>query len=419
MDCSENTSGSISCPPVADLHSELLTAAEATLAGNSDKLVQLSPALSITRPGMPSSIEAVQQANAGQVASGARDSDMTPTPGRKDQANLAPADTIAQLCQLPFVTQALYVAAKLGIADLLVGGPRPSDQLADATGADAPSLYRILRALCGVGLFEEIQPRVFQLTAVGACLRSDVPDSQLAYAIMYGDPVVYQVAAQLLPCVMTGETAWKHALGMELFEYFGTHPELAAVFNAGMSDGMRQRQRAIQSYDLSTTKTLVDVGGNQGRLLTSLLQANPHLRGVLFDLPQVVVRAGDFLESVGVAGRCEVVGGDFFREVPPGGDVYLVSTVIHDWADDPAVRILQNCRRAMTATGKLLLIERILPPTIVEITLPLLSDLTMLAIGGRERTEAEYRTLLAAADLDLRSVNPSDSPYCLLVATPR
>jgi len=326
-------------------------------------------------------------------------------------------DPVVQLAQLPFLTQALYVAAKLGIADLLASGPRTNEDLAQDIGAHAPSLYRILRALAGAGLFEEVQPRHFALTTMGACLRTDAPDSQRAYAIMYGDPAMWQ-AMQLLHTVMTGQPASEHAWGMKAFQYLGAHPDLAAVFNAGMSDGMRQRSIAIASYDFSAMNTVVDVGGNQGRLLATVLQANPALRGVLFDLPQVVARAHEYLETAGVAERCGVVGGDFFQEVPVGGDIYILSTVIHDWEDEPAIQILQSCRRAMTANGRLLLVERVLPAP-NELSLAVLSDLVMLAIGGRERTEAGYRALLAAADFDLQTVVPSESPYCLLEATPR
>lgn len=328
-----------------------------------------------------------------------------------------PADTVAQLVQLPFLSQALYVAAKLGIADLLAGGPRTSDDLALETHSHAPTLYRILRALCATGLFEEIELRRFALTTSGRCLQTDAPDSQRAYAIMYLDAATWQAAAQLHQAVMTGKTAWFNAFGMEAFPYVAAHPEFAALFSAGMSDAMRQRQVAIMSYDFSLARTLVDVGGNQGRLLATILQANPALRGVLFDLPEVVAKAPEFLETAGVASRCEVVGGDFFQEVPVGADVYLVSTVIHDWDDDPAVRILQSCRRAMSAGSTLLLLERVLPDN-NEFGLPLLSDLAMLAIGGRERTEAEYRTLLSHAGFDLQAVISSDSPYCRLEAIP-
>jgi hypothetical protein len=208
---------------------------------------------------------------------------------------------------------------------------------------------------------------------------------------------------------------------MELFDYLSAHPESAAMFNAGMRDAMGQRQRAIIAYDLSARGCLVDVGGGQGRLLATLLQANPGLRGVLFDLPQVVGGAHDCLEAAGVAERCEVIGGDFFRAVPVGGDTYLVSNIIHDFEDEPAIRILRNCWQAMTANtnSKLLLLERVLPQTNGEVSLPLLSDLAMLLIGGRERTEAEYRELLAGAGFDLHAVMPSASPYCLLEATPQ
>src|SRR6266487_3212699 len=181
--------------------------------------------------------------------------------------NVRPADTIAQLCQLPFLSQALYAAAKLGVADLLADGPKTGEELAQETNAHAPSLYRVLRALCGLGLLEEVRPHRFALTSRGACLRTDAPDSQRAYVIWYCHPASWQAAMYLLHTVQTGQNSWERASGMDAFQHLRAEPELAALFNAGMSDGMRQRQRAILSYDFSGIHLLVDVGGNQGRLL--------------------------------------------------------------------------------------------------------------------------------------------------------
>lgn len=330
----------------------------------------------------------------------------------------APTDVITLLCQLPYLSQALYVAAQLGIADLVADGPKTSEELAAEAHAQEPSLDRILRPLCKLGLFEEVQPHRFALTSRGASLRSDAPNSQRAYILFYCDPVMWHAATHLIHAVTTGQAAWEHAFEMPLFEHLGANPQFAAVFNAGMSDGMRQRQRALLSYDFSDIRILIDVGGNQGRLLATALQANPHLQGVLFDRPEVVATAYETVEQAGVTDRCEIVSGDFFQDIPTGGDAYLLSVVIHDWEDEPAVQILQRCRRVIRANGTLLLLERVLPDH-NELTIPVLTDLVMLMIGGRERTEAEYRALLSQADFALASVRPSDSGFCLLEASPR
>ena len=306
------------------------------------------------------------------------------------------------------VSQALFVAAKLGIADLLADGPRGSDELARATGTHADALHRVLRFLAGVGLFREVAPGRFALTALGAGLRADVPGSVRPIALWLSSEATWQSWGQLLHSVRTGQTAFAHVHGMELFDYLAAHPDAAAVFNAAMTGNTAQSGTAITAaYDFSGIRRLVDVGGGHGLQLATVLRAYPALRGVLFDRPEVVAGAAAVLEEAGVADRCEIVGGDFFAAVPPGGDAYLLRHIIHDWDDARAAAILANCRRALEGPGRLLVVEPRIAPDHRE-ALPVLHlDLQMLVnTGGRERTDEEYRALFAAAGFRLTAVVP-------------
>lgn len=306
------------------------------------------------------------------------------------------------------VSQAIYVVATLGIADLLAGSPGSSDDLAQATGTDADALYRVLRLLAGMGLFEEVAPRWFGLTPLGAGLRSDVPGSMRSTVLMHLDPAKWQPWSHLLHSVQTGETTFQRVHGLEIFEYLGQHPDAAETFQQAMTSNTARSGTAIlRAYDFSGMRRVVDVAGGQGLLLATILQAYPTMRGVLFDRPAVVAGARATLEAAGVAERCEVVGGDFFASVPAGGDAYILRQILHDWDDARATKILENCRRAMGQTGKVLVIEGIIAPDYRK-ALPVLQlDLEMLVnYGGRQRTQAEYEALFAAANFRLSAVVP-------------
>ncbi|HEX5502371.1 MAG TPA: methyltransferase, partial [Thermomicrobiales bacterium] len=232
------------------------------------------------------------------------------------------------------VSQAIYVVAALGLADLLRDGPRGSDELAQATATHAGALYRVLRFLAGVGLFDEVAPRRFALTPLGAGLRSDLPASVRPLALMLLDPSQWRPWGELLHSVRTGETAFDYTHGMGRFDYLAEHPDAAAAFNAAMTSNTAASGAAItDAYDFSGIARLVDVGGGHGLLLATALRAHPALRGVLFDRPEVVAGAAATLAAAGVAERCEIDGGDFFTAVPPGGDAYVLRQVIHDWDD--------------------------------------------------------------------------------------
>lgn len=320
------------------------------------------------------------------------------------------------------VSQAIYVVATLGIADLLKDGPRGSDELARATETHAPALHRVLRFLAGVGLFSEVAPGHFALTPLGAGLRSEVPGSIRPMTLMLLDEAHWLPWGQLLHSVRTGETAFNHLHGMGLFEYLAAHPDAGATFNAAMTGNTGWSGTAItEAYDFSGFQRLVDIGGGHGLLLATVLRAHPALRGVLFDRPEVVAGGTVALAEAGVADRCERVGGDFFTDVLPGGDAYILRQIIHDWDDARATAILANCRRVMPETGRLLVVERGIAPDYRRALPVLHTDLEMLVnVGGRERTDEEYRALFAAAGFRLTQIVPlgDAAKFCVFEGVP-
>ena len=318
-----------------------------------------------------------------------------------------------------WTTQIIYVAAKLGIADLLEDGPQSIDALAQATQTHAPSLYRLMRALAGLGVFVEDGDGAYATTTLGRCLVSGSPGALRARAILNGEDW-YRGWGGLLHSVRTGETAFDDVAGMPFFEHLAANPETARTFNEAMSSATEGAARAVaDAYDFSRCRTIVDLGGGTGAFLAGILNANPQARGVLFDRLSVVAAAGSLLGRAGVADRCNAVGGDFFEEVPSGGDLYILSWIIHDWDDERSVAILKSCRRAMSDDARLLVIEQVVPPG-NQPSLSKLYDLHMLALtGGRERREDEYRALLAAADLDLTRIIPTAVPRSVIEASPR
>ena len=314
-----------------------------------------------------------------------------------------------------FVAQALYVAAKLGVADLLADGQRPVVELAAETSSHERSLYRVLRSLASVGVFREAEPNVFALTPLAEALRTDVPGSARSAAIFMGEEWHWRVIGNMLHSVRTGKPAWEQTLGLEVFDYFGANPEQAALFNATMTEMSASDAPAIvEAYDYAQFSKLADIAGGHGFLLAQVLKATPGLRGLLFDLPQVLEGAGALLEREGVADRVELASGDFFTSVPEGADGYLMKHIIHDWDDERSVTILKNVRDAMPESGKVLIVEMVVPET-PEPHPSTLLDLEMLVSpGGVERTAAEYRELFAAAGLRLSRIVPTASPFSIV-----
>jgi ubiquinone/menaquinone biosynthesis C-methylase UbiE len=326
---------------------------------------------------------------------------------------------LLQMITDSWVSQAVAAAARLGIADGLRDGPKSSEELAPAVGADARALYRLLRALTSVGVFVEDEDSRFGLTPLGAYLQSDVPGSLRAAAIYFGLEELSRAWSHLSYSVQTGQPAFDHVFGMGSFEYLERHPETGRVFNEAMTDLTRQRAAAVvAAYDFAGLKKIVDVGGGQGEFLIAVLKAHPTLTGVLFDLPAAINSAQQAIAAADLTERCALVAGDFFAAVPSGGDAYMLSTVIHNWLDDKATAILQNCHRAMGKNGRLLLIERVLPSRTERSAMPhpytSLADLMMMVIGGQERTEAEFRALYAHAGFALTRVIPTQSPFSVI-----
>lgn len=306
-----------------------------------------------------------------------------------------------------WISQALYAAAKLGIADLVKDGPRTTDDLASTTKTHAPSLYRLLRALASVGVFTDIGQGQFALTPLAECLRSNVPGSQRALAIMNGEEQ-YRAWGDLLYSVQTGKTAFDKQYGMPIFEFLSKNAEQAKVFDAAMV-GVHGRETAamLDAYDFSGIKTLADIGGGNGSLLTTVLKKHTTMRGILYDLTGVTERAKANLQAAELADRCQVIGGNFFESIPTGADAYLMRHIIHDWDDDKSTKILQNIHRAISNDGRLLVVEGVILPG-NEPSFGKLLDLVMLVIpGGKERTEEEYRKLYEAGGFNLTKIVPT------------
>lgn len=331
----------------------------------------------------------------------------------------SPQDQLARLMSGYWHTQAIHVAARLGVADLLTGSPQSAEQLAAATGAHPRGLYRLLRALASLGIFAEDDQRRFSLTPLADCLRSDAPGSLRSLAIMRGE-WQYQAWGQLLYSIQTNQSAFEKVFGVPLFDYLSLHPDKGRLFDAAMT-GVHGRETAamLQAYDFSGISVLADVGGGNGEVLTSILKKYPNLRGILFDLPSVAERTRENVESAGLAGRCTVVAGSFFDGVPPGADAYLLRHIIHDWDDDRSVTILRHCRQAMEGPGRILVVEGVIPPG----NGPDVSkffDLAMLVVpGGMERTAEEYHRLFDAAGFRLRRIVPTPSWVSVIEGEPR
>lgn len=320
--------------------------------------------------------------------------------------------------------QVVHVAARLGIADELANGQRTAAEIAAATATHLPSLRRLLRALTCVGVVAETEPDRFELAPGGRQLRSDVPDSIRSSVLFFCSEEMWRTWSQLEHTVRTGENAWDHVFGMNIFEYMDQHPDKFDTFNAAMADRTRTvAPQIVASYDFSRFDKLVDVGGGNGQLLAMILDATPTLQGVLFDYPVGIEAADATLRAAGVADRCEVVAGDFFAAVPEGAGAYLLKSVLHDWGDEESTTILRSCRKAIPDDGTLLVVDRILPSRVDSSAgRGVFSDINVLVnSSGKERTEEEFRSLYAAAGFELTDVvatSPDPVGYQVLVGTP-
>lgn len=309
------------------------------------------------------------------------------------------------------VTQALSVAARLGIADLLASGPMTADELAAACEGNPGTLVRLLRALTTIDVVHEDDDGRFAITPLGSLLGEHHPQSLRALALMQGAPHLRAAWGELHAAIVSGETAFERVHGMPLFDYLAAHPETGALFNRAMTALSRSDVGAVlAAVDLGDAHRVVDVGGGQGYLLRGVLERYPEARGILFDLPHVVAGARE-LRGTTEADRCEFVGGDMFDAVPAGGDVYLLKLILHDWDDAACLRLLRNVRSAIVSAGRLLVIDQVLRPSNVPDRGKWM-DLQMLVMaGGRERTEEELRELFAQAGFTLTRVVPSGRTF--------
>ena len=327
-----------------------------------------------------------------------------------------PANELRRMVEGYQVSQAIHVAAALGIADLLAHTSLTHDELAAATGTHPPTLYRLLRALASVAILHELEGRRFELAPLGQPLRSDVPNSVTGWAAFIGRPYYWQAWSGLLHSVRSGENAFAHVHGTDVWTYRSTRPEESAVFDRAMTTLSRRANAALlAAFDFGAMQTIVDVGGGNGALLAAVLAAHPEASGVLFDQPHVVSGASALLERAGVAERCRTVGGSFFESVPPGADAYVLRAVIHDWDDDTSIRILSVVRRALADNSRVLIIERVVAPPNEGRDVKF-SDLNMLVgPGGRERTQDEFAALLEASALRLVHVHAA-GPHSIIEA---
>jgi hypothetical protein len=325
-----------------------------------------------------------------------------------------PSQRMAGLLMGHFEAECVHAVAVLGVADLLAKGHRTIEALATATRCNEPSLQRVLRTLVRLDLFSEDALGQFQLTPLGATLRSDTPDSLRDAAIFVMSAPMWATCGALLDTLRSGEPSFVGLHNATVYQYLAKHPELGAVFNRYMTTQSNLHNAAIvDAYDFSRVRTLVDVGGGHGATLAAVLRRYPTMKGILFDLPEVVIMS-ERLETSDLADRCEVVGGDMLHSVPAGGDAYMIKRVMMDKTDSDAETILHNCLSTMNAAGKILVIDPMLPAGAEPHPNWLTDIFMMVAQGGRCRTEVDFRNLFDAVGLTTARVVATRSPNFIL-----
>jgi hypothetical protein len=338
----------------------------------------------------------------------------------KIHQKMVPADAaILEMMTGAWVARGIYTATELGIPDVLRTGPMSAHAIATKVGANTDAVARLLRMLVGKGVFAQSADGRYALTPMSDALRTDASTPLRGLVRWFGHPLHWEHWGQLPYSVRTGRPAVDELRGKPMFEYLDENPEFAAVFNDGMTSVSDMELGPIlAAYDFSGFSTIVDVAGGHGRLLAAVLRRAPQSRGILFDMESVVADAPAVLEAAGVADRCTITSGSFFESVPAGGDAYMLKHIIHDWDDERASEILANVRKAILATGKLLLIESVVPDDDRDHFAKVL-DLEMLVVAtGKERTRAQYDELLRSADFRLRRIVESVGPTSVIEADP-
>lgn len=313
--------------------------------------------------------------------------------------------------------QLVFAAAKLGLADLLKDGPKSVRDMAKMTGTDPDALYRVLRALAMLGIFKETENRIFVTTSYGKTLERDHPDSVLPLAQLVGEDFWAKPWAQILYSLKTGTDSFSHAIGSNIFDYLKSHPEQWSIFNAWMTRVSNMNCPVIaSSFPFSNYKTIVDVGGGEGSLISHILERHPGVSGILYDLPEVVREPRGIKDSV--SSRCKIEAGSFFESVPKGADIYIMQQIIHDWNDELCIKILRNCLNAMNRDGRVLIVDAVIKPGNAMDINKFLDIQMMLLTNGRERTADEFRQLLESAGLSLSAIHRTATMFSLIEAKP-
>ncbi|MDM8521819.1 methyltransferase [Desulfococcaceae bacterium HSG8] len=301
-----------------------------------------------------------------------------------------------------WISKPVNIAAKLGISDILAEGSRNIDALSEITETHPDSLYRMMRALAGVGIFTETEDRVFANTPLSECLMEGRLKSA---SLMFHSDWHDKMWDNLLCSIKTGDSAFEKAHGEPVFEWFGKNPEAARVFHEANSYKAAFSHRAIvEVYDFSGINTLTDVGGGFGGLMFEILEANPSVKGIIADLPETVRHLSEIIKQKKSGDRVRAAECDFFREIPGGSDACLLSHILHDWPDEACITILKNCRKALDSEGKLLIVEAVISPGNSSSVAKLLDLEVLLMGGGRERTEEEFRNLMESSGFRLSRI---------------
>jgi hypothetical protein len=360
-------------------------------------------------------IQNSEQDGAGELK---KEKDMPQAEAIAPPGAMPPEAQVVEILLGQLTSRLVFVAASLKLPDHLAEGAKTAEELARLTGTDAAALYRVMRTMAGLGFFEEDAGHRFALRPLGAVLRSGTPSH--AAAVTLGGEIVTRSLDQLLYCVQTGKTGFERSAGVPIFPWLAAHPTEASLFAQTMVGFHGMEPPAIAAaYDFSTFGTIADVGGSTGNLLTTILAKHAGPKGILFDLPHVVHDAPALIEQRGLTDRVRIEGGSFFERVPEGADAYVLSHVIHDWNHEQCLTILGNCRRAMSAGSRLLLVEMVLPEGDIPHPGKML-DMVMLTIpGGEERTAAQYETLLDEAGFEMMRLVPTESPVTIVEAAPR
>ena len=304
------------------------------------------------------------------------------------------------------VTQAVFIATQLGVPDVVSTVPMDVDEIARRIGADRSSLYRLMRFLASKGIFSQPKPQYFVETPLSNGLRTDAVNGEHWMALMRGAEF-YRCWAEALQSFRTGKPVFELVYGLPFFEYLAQHPERSALFDKGMAEKASQKLSVLLSYDWKKANLITDIGGGNGSTIAAVLRSAPHLNGILFDLPTVVESADAILQKAGVRDRCKIIAGNFFKDPLPATDVMILSEILHDWDDEHARAILENCHRTLANDGRLLLVEGVVPDDQNPNEMKLMDLHMLVLLGGKERTESEWKTLLEKAGFQLARIYPA------------